>query len=100
MFVKTWSDYSSYFSAKHLVAGFTNQHFPYSPTNDRTEFAKKLKLDYGNIVIPKQIHSNNVINCKKAGRIIDTDGIVTTSSSLVLSIQVADCIPIYMYWLK
>ncbi len=93
----TWSDYSSYLSAKHLIAGFTNQDFQYSSSNDRVEFAKLLRLDSGKIVIPKQIHSNNVTICTEAGKIVDTDGIITKNKDLILSVQVADCIPIYLY---
>ena len=97
MYKNTWSDYSSYLSDKPLIVGFTNQHFPSSVTNDRAEFAKILKLDFRNIVIPKQIHSSNVAICNKAGQLIDTDGIITNNKDFILSIQVADCIPIYLY---
>ncbi len=94
---KYWSDYSSILSAEHIVAGFTNQLSPYSSEYDRSEFAKILKLNYQNIVIPKQVHSNNVYICTQPGNISDTDGIITKNKDLILSIQVADCIPIYLY---
>ena len=86
MHKKTWSDYSFYLSANHLIAGFTNQDFQYSATNDRAEFAKILKLDSGKIVIPKQIHSNNVTICTEAGKIIDADGIIANNKDLILQI--------------
>ena len=97
MYKNTWSDFSSYLSDKPLIVGFTNQHFPYSATNDRVEFAKTLKLDYERIVIPKQIHSSNVAICTKVGQLIDTDGIITNNKDFILSIQIADCIPIILY---
>jgi YfiH family protein len=97
MLKNSWSDYSSYFSEKSIFAGFTNQYYPLATADERVEFAKILKLDYKNIVIPKQIHSNNISICTKAGNIVDTDGIITNNKKLVLSIQVADCIPIYLY---
>jgi YfiH family protein len=97
MHKNTWSDYSSFLSAEHIVAGFTNQLYPYSANNDRVEFAKILKLNYQNIVTPNQVHSNNVCICTQPGNIIDTDGVVTNNKDLILSIQVADCIPIYLY---
>lgn len=93
----SWSNYSHYFTEDSLIAGFTNQYYPYSSANDRVEFAKILKLDHRNIVVPKQVHSNNVIIGTKAGNFIDTDGIVTNNKDLILSIQVADCIPIYLF---
>ena len=97
MHKKTWSDYSSYFSAKSLIAGFTNIHFLYSSSNDRIEFAKILKLNYEKLIIPKQIHSGNVIVCNESGQLTDIDGIITNNKNFVLSLQVADCIPIYLY---
>jgi len=97
MLKNTWSDYSSYFPNKHIAAGITNQYFPFSSANDRVEFAKILRLDHRIIVIPKQIHSSNISICTKAGKVIDSDGILTNNRDLILSIQVADCIPIYLY---
>jgi len=94
---KTWSDYSSYFTEKSLIAGFTRKHFPYSSFNDRKEFAKILKLNYEKLIIPKQIHSNNVIICNKSGQLLDIDGLITNNKNFILSIQVADCIPVYLY---
>ena len=93
----SWSNYSHYFSEDNLIVGFTNRYFPYTSANDRSEIAKILKLDYTNIVIPKQVHSNTVTICTKVGNINDTDGIITSDKDLVLSIQVADCIPIYLF---
>jgi len=97
MYKNTWSDYSSYLSDKPLIAGFTNQSFWYSSANDRVEFAKILKLNYRNIIIPKQVHSGDVTICTETGQLIDTDGIITNNKDFILSIQVADCIPIYFY---
>lgn len=97
MLINSWSDYSPIFSEKFIIAGFTNQHYTFPSENDRIEFAKILKLDHKNIVIPEQIHSNKVVYCTKAGNIIGTDGIITNKKDLTLSIQVADCIPIYLY---
>ena len=97
MYRKTWSDYSSYFSEKSLIVGFTNQNFPHSSTSDRVEFAKALKLEHRNIVVLEQIHSSNVSICTEAEQLTDTDGIISNKKDLILSIQVADCIPIYLY---
>ena len=97
MLINSWSDYSSYFPEKSIIAGFTNQYYPFSSADDRVEFAKILNLNYRNIVIPRQVHSNNISICTKTRNIINSDGIITNNKDLVLSIQVADCIPIYLY---
>ena len=92
-----WSDYSHHFAENHFVAAFTNSNFPYSRSNDRPEFAKSLELDYHNIIEPSQVHSNNVEICTKSGVTENTDGVITINRELVLSIQVADCIPIFIF---
>jgi len=93
----SWSNYSPYFAEANLIAGFTSRYFPYTSANDRSEFAKILKIDYRNIVIPKQVHSNTVTICTKAGKVDNSDGIITTDKEFILSIQVADCIPIFLF---
>lgn len=97
MLSNSWFNYSHFFSEDNLIAGFTSRNFPYTSAKDRPEFAKILKLDHRNIVIPKQVHSSNVTICTKAENINNSDGIVTTRKELVLSIQVADCIPIFLF---
>ena len=92
-----WSEYSQYFSNSTLKAAFTNKHFPYSKPDDRIEFAKSICLNSKNIVEPVQVHSNNVAICTKSGIVDNTDGIVTSNNDIVLSIQVADCIPIFLF---
>ena len=96
MIRKSWSDYSQYFYNDRVVAGFTNNSFPYSPPEDRIEFANELNLQPKNLVIPKQVHSNNIAVVTESGIYSDTDGIITNQQDLVLSIQVADCIPIFI----
>lgn len=94
---KTWSDYSNIFNDNSLIVGFTNKSFSHLPPNDRTEISKLLSLNPNTIVKPKQVHSNIVEKCNQPGEILNIDGIITTNADLVLSIQVADCIPIFLY---
>ncbi len=56
MLINSWSDYSSYFSEKSIIAGITNQNYHFSSAEDRVEFAKILNLNFRYIVIPKQVH--------------------------------------------
>lgn len=91
-----WTDFSNYFKNNTIVAGFTNINYEYTPSQDRIQFASILGLDPQKIVKPKQIHSNKVVICHRPGQIEKIDGVVTNKEELVLSIQVADCIPIYL----
>ena len=94
---KYWSDYSEYFDDINLKAGFTNRYFPFVNPHDRIEFAKVLGLNSQHIVKPIQIHSCDIIHCDQAGEYHDIDGAITNNKYLVLSIQVADCIPIFIF---
>lgn len=92
----TWTDYSGYFEENELKAGFTNRYFSYEKPVDRIEFANILSLDSQKIVYPKQVHSSEVIVCSRPGKYLDVDGVLSQKRDLVLSIQVADCIPIFI----
>lgn len=93
----TWSDYSEYFNDDNLKVGFTNRYFPHDKPKDRTVFARLLGLNSDNIIKPIQVHSNIVVQCDQPGEYQDIDGVIANRKELVLSIQVADCIPIFMF---
>lgn len=96
MIRKGWSEYSHFYSYDGIIAGFTDKSFPYFSPEDRIEFANELALQSNNLVIPKQVHSNNIEVVNESGFYPNTDGIITYQKDLVLSIQVADCIPIFI----
>ncbi len=92
----SYIDFSNLLSDKNIRAGFTNRYFPHSPPQDRIEFAKLLHLHPDSLVIPNQVHSGNVEVVNKPGIYQNTDGIITKNKDLILSIQVADCVPIFI----
>jgi YfiH family protein len=96
----TWSDYSEYFNNDNLKVGFTNKYFPHDKPKDRIEFARLLGLNSDKIVKPIQVHSNKVVHCSQPGEYQDIDGVIGNRKELVLSIQVADCIPIFLFDLQ
>ena len=63
----------------------------------RTDWAKKLRLNPQSLAIPIQIHSNNVIWIDTPGNYENCDGLITDNPNIVLSLQTADCIPIFLY---
>ena len=91
-----WHDYSKYFGDDLLIAGFTNINFPFTPPQDRIKFARLLGLNSQNIVKLKQVHSAEIVYARQPGQILEVDGVITDDFNLTLSIQVADCIPIYI----
>lgn len=89
-------DLSPYFTLENVRAGFSLTSFPYADPNDRIQLANRLGLDSSNLVIPKQVHGDQVQLCTTPGELADTDAIISKSEDIVLSIQVADCIPLFI----
>ncbi|MCH7613420.1 MAG: peptidoglycan editing factor PgeF [Candidatus Marinimicrobia bacterium] len=87
---------SHHFRSNGFKAGLTLRSFPYSTPDDRIRFAEELLLDSSALVIPKQVHGNTVCNCHKNGRIENVDALISNNRDIVLSIQVADCIPLFL----
>ena len=90
-----YSDFSEFFPCGGIKAGISLKQFQYFPPEDRKKIVSLFELNPEQIVIPVQTHSNNVVICTKSGGISNTDGMITIEK-LVLTIQVADCIPIYL----
>jgi len=49
------------------------------------------------VAIPEQIHSNKVRWINSAGRYKLVDGLITANNNIVLTLKVADCVPVYFY---
>ncbi len=89
-------DLSSYFAQENFRAGFSLGSFPYKTPEDRKQLAEVLGLNSSNLVVPKQVHGNQVQFCTTPGKLSDTDALISKSADVVLSIQVADCIPLFV----
>ncbi len=66
---------------------------------NRRRFASALGSDISNMFSAKQIHSNIVEAVTKddLGRHFECDGFVTNEKGLLLTVKVADCVPILLY---
>ncbi len=66
---------------------------------NRRRYAEALGSDPARIFSAKQIHSNIVEAVTKAdlGRHFECDGFVTNEKGLLLTVKVADCVPILLY---
>jgi len=56
-----------------------------------------LGIDEKKLAIPKQIHSAFVKKVNKPGIYNDTDGLFTDNQEIILSLQTADCLPVFLY---
>ena len=88
-------DLSDIFRSDKIHAAFSLKTL-FNSGNERKLLSSLINLDPKKIVTPEQIHSSEVKIVDTPGKISSTDAIISSSKSLVLSIQVADCIPLYL----
>lgn len=90
-----WIDYSDYFSNLSLKAFFSYRAFPSNGIKGRKDFAQAVGFNSERLIIPEQTHSTNIYLHNSPGSIKNCDGSFSNDRSLLCSIQVADCMPIY-----
>ncbi len=61
------------------------------------KFLSRLNLTEKQLAIPKQSHSNNVVNVNTPGKYSECDALITDRKRLALAVSVADCVPILLY---
>ncbi len=64
---------------------------------DRIRLAAQFGLSSEQLCEPLQVHSAQVKQARRAGVYTDTDGLVTDDANLVLTLQVADCVPLFLF---
>jgi len=74
----------------------TQKHEHDSKTDNRKAIVKSLNFDPNKLAYPKQVHSSKVISINKPGIIEETDGVISINKEIVLSIKVADCVPLFL----
>ena len=95
MILEHWSDYSNFFGNERVKAIFSHSSFDNEIGEIHQKFPRLLGLDPLKLIIPKQTHSTNISIIGLPGFVNNLDGIFSSNSDLVCSIQVADCLPIY-----
>jgi len=65
--------------------------------SSRNDTAEKLGYNRESLAIPIQIHSTNVLFINSSGEFENCDGLITDNPNIILSLQTADCIPIFLY---
>ena len=67
--------------------------------NNRQAFFQSLGVDEKDVLIPNQIHGNQVmvVGSNKKGQTPTADGLITMEKDLFLMVTVADCLPVLMY---
>jgi hypothetical protein len=85
-------------------APFTGLNLGLSTTDDlnavqenRQQFFKTLGIAPDRMVFPQQVHSDHVEVVMQPGSISRTDALITNQKSLFLTVQTADCFPVFLY---
>jgi len=96
MQLESYLDLSDLFRSDRIRAAFSLRSFNHKKLDDRRGLSTLVGLNPNHVVNPKQVHSAEVKFIYKPGEIAGTDALISKSNSIVLSIQVADCIPLFL----
>ncbi len=66
-------------------------------TQNRDHFFKSVNIPKERLVFPEQVHSANVHLVSKPGVIAKCDALITSERNLFLTIQTADCFPVFLF---
>ena len=90
-------DYSDHFGVDGFNAFISYRDQDYANLTNRKVFTTNLGFDVNELVIPNQVHSKRVRMVDSACLLKETDGVISNVKNVVLSIQVADCIPLFLF---
>jgi len=79
-----------------LNLGYATGDSENNVAENRRRFFNALNISEGNVAKPGQIHSGTVVNVNAAGTYHDCDGLITGKKGVALSIQTADCMPLFL----
>jgi len=65
--------------------------------DEREVFLNSVGVEFYSLVALEQTHSNRVHCYQEGGLITDADAVITDKSGVVLTIQTADCCPVFVY---
>ena len=63
----------------------------------RKSIVNKLMINNNYLAIPNQVHSDNVQFINSSGSFNNTDGLLANKSDIILCLQTADCLPIFLF---
>ena len=85
-------NFSKFFSNK------VNAYFLLNPKKEsRENNLDEIGLKLENTAIPEQVHGNEIKWVKLPGEYENVDGLISSNPNLILSLKVADCVPVYLF---
>lgn len=95
-----WFDFSSRFAGAGIRALLSRRDgAPRHADLDqqRRQLAAALGIEPHRLAVPRQVHGNRVEQARPGCLHEDTDGLITGDPDTVLTLQVADCVPLFLY---
>ena len=78
-----YTDYSSHFGKDRFMACISHNDYNYKQLDKRKLFLSNLSLNVDNLVIPDQIHSNNVSIINRSGVYEEVDALISTNKTYI-----------------
>ncbi len=86
---------NNYFASLNL--GLSTNDIREDVLKNRNSFFSFLGIRNEQLALPVQVHSSNVAIINSPGRVDNCDSIITSKTKIVLTIQTADCFPVFIY---
>lgn len=80
-----------------LNLGLNTEDDPESVRENWVKFCLAAGLDRDRMAFTRQVHGDAIAAADAPGVIPDTDGLITDTGDLALVIQVADCVPVFLF---
>ena len=80
-----------------LNLGTGTDDSPHHVDENRRRFFHAINFSEQRLAIPRQVHGNHIVRITEPGIYPDTDGLLTDIPGIGLVVQVADCLPVYLY---
>lgn len=90
--ISNWLDFKHKIINKQVKAVFSYRNLNIRTVN---EFISIAKFKVKSVAVPFQTHSVNVKKVSKEGSFGNVDGLFAYNSSIICSIKVADCMPVF-----
>ena len=97
---KEWFDLSSSFdgaAVRAVLSANGGGKAPASPGAYRARLARELSLTSEHLAVPQQVHGTRMERARPGQIHAGTDGLFTDDPQVVLTLQVADCAPVFLY---
>lgn len=79
-----------------LNLGFNSGDDQERVDRNRKLFCDAMKVTPDRLAVPQQVHGNRIQTIEAPGQYSETDAMITSEPGIVLTVQVADCVPIWL----